>query len=426
VRPMSEGGADFTRYSSAAASQERVLRWFVGMWVFFLPVQFVMKGFLIPRLAPSDLVLVVFLVYFLGSGMSYDRRLWPLSVSFLILSFLLANLVFTLSFGEVNKWAVWNRTAGLLVLVLSFLMVSLYGSLRWQNIHTMVRLFIRVVTLHALVAMLIWRLGLNERFHANYMNARLAGFLIDPSAFGGLLVCAFLLAIVVYFRRGALFRPVEGMISTSILALGIFLTYSRSCWVALAVGLAFTLFTRRVRHIVLTAVVLSAVTAVAYWMVPVALESGDESNSAYATSEYMATRENTIEGRMTLNLQALGLFMESPIWGKGLGYTVSGRGAHLIHNTYLWILAEFGAIGFAVFIWFLLTFFNRGRYAMGHSSSQRLSVNTGLLAVFVAMAGLALGVEGLNQRHWWLVMALISSSYVLTRKEEHPTGRDAY
>jgi len=425
VRPPAEGSADFTRHSGVTASQESMFKWLVGLWVFFLPVQLSMPKFPISRFAPSDLVLVVFLAYFLLTGVTYDRRLWPISVSFLVLSYLFANLVFTLSTGEISRWAIWSRTVGLLVLVLSFLMVSLYGSMRWQNIHAIIRLFIRVVTIHALVAILIWRLGLNERFHANYMGTRLSGFLIDPSAFGGLLACAFALAIVVYFRRGALYRPVEGVISVSILALGTFLTYSRSCWIALLAGLAFMLFTRKVTHTIASTIVLSVVVMVVYLTIPIALDS-KSADEAWASSAQMATRGTTIESRMTYNREALSLFLESPIWGKGLGYFEAIPGRGVVHNTYLWILAEFGAVGFAVFMWFLFTFFNRGRYTSARSRDEPLPVNSGLLAAFVAMAALALGVESLNQRHWWFVMALLSSSYVLTRRDEGPAGRGTF
>ena len=37
-----------------------------------------------------------------------------------------------------------------------------------------------------------------------------------------------------------------------------------------------------------------------------------------------------------------------------------------------------------------------------------------LLLAHMAMFGLAMGIEALYQRHWWLIVALIGSGYSLT------------
>ena len=50
----------------------------------------------------------------------------------------------------------------------------------------------------------------------------------------------------------------------------------------------------------------------------------------------------------------------------------------------------------------------------------------GLILAHVVMLGFSLGIEALYQRHWWLVMALIGSGYVLVKQQKenasHGTG----
>jgi O-antigen ligase len=300
-------------------------------------------------------------------------------------------------------------------------MVAVYAAGGWQRVYGIVRLFVRVVTLHALVAILLMTLGLSTTFHANFAG-RLSGYLIDPNAFGGILVAAFVIALVVYFRRGALFRPLEGIISVSILAVGTVLTFSRSCWLGLVAGATLGMFLGRVRHRALAVVTVLALGAVVYFSLPVVLET-EVTRSPWEFSEQMATRQTTIEGRTSIMNDAVRLFLESPVWGQGLGGFQIARGSiAIVHNTFLWFLVEFGVIGAAVFAWFILAHLRRAVHALRRVLPEARPVVIGLLCGFVAMVGLSLGVEALYQRHLWLILALISSVWYLSRTTASADG----
>jgi O-antigen ligase len=398
-----------------------MLNWLVPLWVFLLPFQFAVKGFLIPRFAPADALVLAYIPYFLTKGLHATGRFWHKSITALLACFLLGNLVFFFTTGEVSKWAVSNKTIGLLVVILSYSMVGVYASAGWNRIHRLTRWFVRVATLHALLAILAMAMNLNARLHINYAGGlRLAGFLIDPNAFGGLLAAAFVIALVVYFRKGALHNRVEGVVSCSLLALGTFLTYSRSCWLGLVAGTIVGLLVGRVRHRAMSLVVVLLLGLVVYYAAPAVVES-EAPEPVWEFTQHMATRQGPIEGRMQQIDKGLKLFAESPIWGKGLGYMQEEAGGGVIHNTVIWLLVEMGALGAAAIIWFILGHFRRAVFNVRHSRESALATNIGLLCSFVAMVGLTAGIEALYQRHWWMIIALISSAYFLTRTEKQGT-----
>ncbi|MBN2536773.1 O-antigen ligase family protein [candidate division WOR-3 bacterium] len=391
-----------------------MLSWLVPLWVFLLPIQVELAGFVIPRFAPADLLLITWLPFFIARDWRTGARLWHPSVPWLVACFLLANWVTVLRWGEISRYALLNKTVGLLVLVLSYAMVAVYAAGGWQRVYGIVRLFVRVVTLHALLAIVLMALGLSAKFHANFAG-RLSGYLVDPNAFGGLLVAAFTITLVAGFRRGALFRPFEGAVSAAVLAVGTVLTYSRSCWLGLVAGAALGMLMGRVRHRALAAVTVVALGAVVYYTLPAVLET-EVTSSPWEFSGQMATRQTTIEGRADIMDEAVRLFLKSPIWGQGLGGFQLARGSiAIVHNTFLWFLVEFGVIGAAVFAWFLVGHARRSLQALRRGPGEARPVNIGLLCGFVAMAGLSLGVEALYQRHWWFIMAVISAAWLLAR-----------
>jgi len=400
-----------------------MLSWLVPLWVFLLPIQFEWKDFIIPRFAPADVLLIAYLPYFLSRGLTETRRFWHNSLTALIACFLLGNVVFYFTTGKVSNWAISNKTLGLLVVILSYSMVGAYASAGWDRIHRLTRWFVRVATLHALVAILAFALGLSAKLHVNYAGGlRLAGFLIDPNAFGGLLAAAFVIALAIYFRRGPLYRPVEGVVSCSLLAIGTLLTFSRSCWLGLIAGTLVAFLVGRVSHRVVSAVVVLMLGLVVYFAVPTVVES-EAPEAAWKFTEHMATRRVSIEGRMEHMDKGLKLFAESPIWGKGLGYMSEVARGGIVHNTFIWLLVEMGVLGAAAIIWFMVGHFRRAAFNVRHSREAYSAVNTGLLCGFVTLAGLSAGIEALNQRHWWFIIALISASYLLTRTGEQAKAK---
>jgi len=393
-------------------------RWLVPLWVFLLPLQFHMKG-LFPRLALSDLVLIAYVPHFLSNGMRAGRGLWHKSITGLAISIILVgNVVFFSSTGQISNWALLNKGVGLIVLMLSYLMVGEYASAGWERIHHLMRWFTRAVALNAFIAIVAKFLGWTGtgRIHINWGGgSRLAGFFIDPNAFGGLLVSALVVALVVYFRKGAMYKPVEGFLTCSILAVGTFLTYSRSSWIGLVAGTAVGFLLSKAKHRVLSVMVLLLLGGAIYYATPVVLQT-ETKEDAWAQSAVWALNTQSIEHRVDIVKEGLDFFRQSPIWGKGLGFYLRDQGL-LVHNTIVWILAELGLIGIAAFAWFIIAHFRRALFNIRHSNEWLMPVNVGLLSNFVALAALSVGIEALYQRHWWMVMALISAGWVMTWRE---------
>jgi hypothetical protein len=79
-------------------------------------------------------------------------------------------------------------------------------------------------------------LGVANPF-ARYGGLRLSGLLLDPNAYGGLLVAAYVICEGASLGRAPLFKGPMLWISRLTLGLGILFTFSRSAWMALLLAL---------------------------------------------------------------------------------------------------------------------------------------------------------------------------------------------
>jgi len=129
----------------------------------------------------------------------------------------------------------------------------------------------------------------------------------------------------------------------------------------------------------------------------------------------MLQRPGTIDSRVAPIRDSLDQFKEHPLLGMGLGgFRESGR--TIVHNTFLWFLADFGLAGVVVFsaliAWFALAGFRAYTLAPPEAQSYVLAS----LAALVGMLGLSMGIEAFYQRHWWLSFALVGAASAITRK----------
>ena len=184
--------------------------------------------------------------------------------------------------------------------------------------------------------------------------------------------------------------------------MGIFLTFSRSSWIGMAlVLLALTLLRPRLLPKLLALLAVAGGT--------VLLVKG----TAYlSVITEMATRENQIEVRLDFMRIGWSMFTESPLYGAGLGAFYETYGA-IIHNTLIWILTEFGLAGVCLFLGFIAWFARLCWSAYRRARPQQQAVLLGLLLAHIAMIGLSMGIEALYQRHWWFVLAMIAASSAL-------------
>src|SRR5262249_4589396 len=75
---------------------------------------------------------------------------------------------------------------------------------------------------------------------------------------------------------------------------------------------------------------------------------------------------------------------------------------------------DFGIVGLIALLGFLGWFFAKSVLAYRLAPVPARPLVLALALAHTAMFGLAMGIEAFYQRHWWLVLALIASSYSLT------------
>lgn len=375
------------------------LGWLLAGYAAFLPVQYDTGiGF---RFAPADLFLLLFLTFGIG-WFRFAQINWSFWHLGMLLVFQTGTLVAVLKNGYVSQYALIQKDIGLLALFAAYTVIAAFAT-DWSRIRWILRVFILSVVFQNIIALGEFFLSQLTGFditRLNYAQARLSGLLVDPNAYGGLLVLTFTMLVITYYSAKPLLGGPSGLFCLLTLAAGILLTFSRSAWIGL-IALFPVILVKNPRHALrLAAIILFAVTGVLFIM-------GGE---YWSTIVSMATRSSPVDARIDIISEALALFADNPVLGIGIGAFAEGHGV-IIHNTPVWFLAEFGLFGFIIFTGFALWFIIRGCCAYKLAPPEEKPLILGLVAAHIAMLGLSLGIEALYQRHWWLVMALIASGY---------------
>jgi O-antigen ligase len=320
--------------------------------------------------------------------------------------------VAALRFGVLDRYEFLNKDAGLLLPFLSYIAIT-SAIAEWKDVRHILRVFTLSVVLQNIVAiggyLLAYFFGWANPF-VRYGGRRLSGMLLDPNAYGGLLVAAFVICEGASFGRAPLFKGPMLWLSRLTLGLGILFTFSRSAWVALGVALLL-LFAIQTR------VAVRLVGAVLIGVPCLLLLMGRRFVPVF---EEMANRPKQVQGRFDLIHDALQAFTQHPFLGGGIGSFRLGEG-EIAHNSAMWFLADFGIVGLVVLLGFVGWFFAKGWFAYRFAPARERPLALALLLAHAAMFGLAMGIEAFYQRHWWLVFGLIASSYSLTlRRLDHP------
>jgi len=116
--------------------------------------------------------------------------------------------------------------------------------------------------------------------------------------------------------------------------------------------------------------------------------------------------EYSNEERIATLVYGFKMWRNSPFIGEGLGVFIANSESWLgrptvIHNTPLWILAEFGLLGAVIFGWSLLII---GRYAIEAGDSEENNPSrSALLLLLTLLVVFSLFHEMLFQRIFWLI-----------------------
>jgi putative inorganic carbon (HCO3(-)) transporter len=390
----------------------RVLSVLITGYVALLPYQFEVGN--AANFAPADCLILLVLLLAAGQ-LKYRKAAWSIWHCGIAVTLAAGSLVAALRFGVLDRYELLNKDAGLLLPFLSY--VAITSSVgEWDDLRRILQVFALSVVVQNLLSvggfLLAYYFGWANLF-ARYGGLRLSGMLLDPNAYGGLLVAAFVISEGASLGRAPIFKRPMLWLSRLTLGMGILFTFSRSAWAALLLALLLlcALQTRVAFRLVLAGIIGAPCLILLM------------GNRFLPVFEEMASRPKQVQGRFDLIHAAFQAFTRHPFLGGGIGSFRLGEG-EIAHNSAMWFLADFGIVGLAVFLGFLGWFFVRGWFAYRFAPAREQPLVLALLLGHTAMFGLAMGIEAFYQRHWWLVLGLIASSYSLTLRRGHHPARD--
>jgi putative inorganic carbon (HCO3(-)) transporter len=388
--------------SPAFRRRPGILGLLVAGYVALLPYLFEVGNRL--NFAPADCFLLLVILLAIAQ-LKYRRSAWTIWHVAILLIFAFGSLVAALRFGELDRYELVNKDAGLLLPFLSYVAITSAVD-DWDDLRRILRIFTVSVVAENILAiggfMAAYFFGVMTPF-TRYEGLRLSGMLLDPNAYGGLLVVALVICEVASWGQAPLLKKPTLWLSRVTLALGILFTFSRSAWLGL--GLAF-LFLFAIRPVIALRPVLAGVVAAPCLV----LLMGRRFLPIF---EELASRPKQVQERFDLIHQALQAFTLHPILGGGLGAFRMAAG-EVAHNTAMWFLADFGILGLIALVAFLAWFFAKAWFAYCFAPEGERPIALALFLAHAAMVGVAMGIEAFYQRYWWLVLALIASAYSLS------------
>jgi O-antigen ligase len=399
---------------SAQIAQRTILATLLAGYVALLPYQFDVGSGV--NFAPSDCLMALVLVLAAGQ-LRFQKAVWSFWHFCIPLTFLAGSFTSSLHSGGIDKYELLNKDVGLLLPLLSYTAVTSVVK-EWDDLRWILRIFTLGVVLENLVAvngfLLAYFFGMTNPF-TRYGGLRLSGMLLDPNAYGGLLVAAYVICEGASLGPAPLFKGPVLWISRLSLLMGILFTFSRSAWVGLSLALLVLCVLRIGAAVRLVLAGLAAAPLLFLLM----------GRRFLPVFEEMASRPKQVQGRFDLIHDALQAFRQHPILGGGIGGFRLSEG-EIAHNSAMWFLADFGIMGLTVLLGFIGWFFYKGWRAYRSAPAREQPLVLALLLAHAGMFGLAMGIEAFYQREWWLVFALIASAYALTLRRPVCEGSGAF
>jgi len=231
---------------------------------------------------------------------------------------------------------------------------------------------------------------------------RVEGFAQDPNAF------AFQILIVLSILLSGLIRHRFAIPALMACLAMIWLSGSRSGVIAACVMLPFALYFRpRLTGMILSAAVLAAVALALPVFIEAALSGTAISNSPSTLNVMLEPRNFSFDERWRSLELGFDMFASHPIFGAGLGAFVGqvqrADGSPLIiHSSYLWLLAEFGLVGFAIFVLPLLNIVRHTWRTARCSVTSRIAI-----LVLIGWSTMTLAHDLLYQRLFWFALGAV-------------------
>lgn len=240
---------------------------------------------------------------------------------------------------------------------------------------------------------------------------RAVGMLVNPNAFG------LATAIAIVLQLSGRFPLPESrwlrVVGLGLLLAVLVLTGSRSSWVAFTVAVVIMTVVQRWewRNLKLAVPLAAAVLAVLVSLQPaqtVVLEGGEPKRVYFGRDVVVTANHVGVSHRMEQLEGSIALWSSAPLTGAGLGVylhretELGKRAPQQIHNTYLWLLAETGLVGFVLFTGFFVTLLVGSWRGRRHDDCLLIAIP--ILGMFGLFAVLQ---EALYQRHIWFLAGIL-------------------
>jgi hypothetical protein len=393
----------------------RVLSWVLPigaatlvLFQIYIPVR---SGLLNVNLADPLAMLggALFILGAFRAGKMPDWRVAHINLAVIVTTLVLGGslLIGVDRFGWTT-WAVTNRFLGWFVL----LAYGATGALIVRNGHkegfrTMLLTYAGATAAVASVEIfLATSAGLG--FQVPVVSTAVEGFSLNHNFFAFQLLMAVSVGITVV--RGASVR----IIVLTLLLAGLWLAVSRSGWIAAISVLATGLYLRvvNVREISIAIAISISIAAACGAAAVLAAIIGPRVEHGLSLVEHglssiapIVPSGTSTNERLISIVGGLKLFIEHPVFGAGLGafrnqmILASSGLPLLIHSTGVWLLAELGTVGFAVFtVSAAYVFFNEWPHARKEQASALV------VLCFVAFAVMSGPADMLYQRTFWLMI----------------------
>lgn len=186
---------------------------------------------------------------------------------------------------------------------------------------------------------------------------RLFSTLLDPNFAGIVLVLGFLLGL--YFWKQTRLKAAL-VLGQTLLFVGILLTYSRSSYIGFLLGIIVYSFLTRQKHLALGILMLFFAAIAILPLRDMTILRLDRAETAIA--------------RIGNWQQGIQIFSERPIFGWGFnalrfvqGGDATSRAAAGVDNSFLFVLATTGLVGFATYLWLIALIVKLGKNtSLGH------------------------------------------------------------
>lgn len=188
----------------------RILSVLITGYVALLPYQFKVGNGV--NFAPADCLMLLVLLLAAGQ-LKYRKAAWSIWHFAIAVTFAAGSLVAVLRFGVLDRYELLNKDAGLLLPFVSYLAItSSVGE--WDDLRHILRVFTLSVVLQNVLSvgsfLLAYYFGWMNLF-VRYGGLRLSGMLLDPNAYGGLLVAAFVISEGASLGREPLFQRTNAL-----------------------------------------------------------------------------------------------------------------------------------------------------------------------------------------------------------------------